>query len=115
MSAPVRNIVPPNPRIEFKATDDLTLYAGGQVISSTFRVNKNMGTGPDGRNYGNALVDFTEIRTGAGASWKMCPKSTLDVELGYMAYRDFDYHKVGENFQSRSGAFYGQMGLKMSF
>ena len=109
------NFVPPNPRIEFKATDDLTLYAGGQVISSTFRVNRNMGTGPGGRNYGNALVDFTEIRTGAGASWKMCPKSTLDVELGYMAYRDFDYHKVGENFQSRSGAFYGQMGLKMSF
>ena len=109
------NAVPPNPRIEFKATDDLTLYAGGQIIVSTFRVNRNFGTGPGGRNYGNALVDFTEVRTGAGASWKLRPKSTLDMELGYMAYRDFDYHKVGDNFQSKSGAFYGQMGLKLAF
>ena len=111
----VLNFVPPNPRIEFKATDDVTLYAGGQLISSTFRVNKNFGTGAGGRNYGNALVDYTEIRAGAGASWKLCPKSALDVELGYMAYRDFDYHKVGDNFQTKSGAFYGQMGLKLNF
>ena len=109
------NFVPPNPRLEFKATDALTLYAGGQIITSTFRVNRNMGTGPGGRNYGNSIVEFTEIRTGAGASWKVCPKSTLDVELGYMAYRDFDYHKVGDNFQSKSGALYGQMGLKLAF
>lgn len=111
----VLNFVPPNPRLEFKATDDLTLYAGGQIISSTFRVNKNFGTGPGGRNYGNAVVDFTEVRTGAGASWKVFGKGTLDAELGYMAYRNFDYHKIGDNFQSKSGSFYGQMGLKMGF
>jgi hypothetical protein len=124
----VLNAVPPNPRIEYKATDDLTLYAGGQVIVSTFRVSQNVGTGgafgvgaggafgrPAGRSYGNALVDYTEIRTGAGASWKLCPKSTLDLEVGYMAYRDFDYHKVGDNYQTKSGAVYGQVGLKVNF
>ncbi len=108
------NFVPPNPRIEFKATDDLTLYAGGQILSSTFRVNKNFGGTPT-RNYSNALVDYTEVRAGAGASWKLSPKGALDMELGYMAYRNFDYHKVGDNFQTKSGSFYGQMGLKLSF
>ena len=53
------------PRIEFKATDDLTLYAGGQIIASTFRVNRNFANGTGGRNYRNALVDYTEIRAGA--------------------------------------------------
>ena len=111
----VLNFVPPNPRIEFKATDDVTLYAGGQIISSTFRVNDNFGGGRGGRNYRNALVDFTEVRVGAGASWKLAHKGTLDLELGYMAYRDFDYHKVGDNFQTKSGAIYGQAGFKLNF
>jgi hypothetical protein len=112
----VLNAVPPNPRIEFKATDDLTLYAGGQIIASTFRVNGDFGTGSGGiKNYRNALVDYTEVRAGAGASWKLGAKGTLDLELGYMAYRDFDFHKVGDNFQTKSGAIYGQAGFKLSF
>ncbi len=109
------NFVPPNPRIEFKATDDLTLYAGGQILSSTFRVNKNFGGAPGARNYNNALVDYTEVRAGAGASWKLGGKGSLDVEAGYMAYRDFDYHKVGDNFQTKSGSVYGQVGVKLGF
>lgn len=111
----VLNFVPPNPRIEFKATDDLTLYAGGQIISSTFRVNKNFGNSTPGRNYRNALVDYTEIRAGAGASWKLGAKGTLELEGGYMPYRDFDYHKVGDNYQTKSGAVYGQLGVRLGF
>ena len=111
----VLNFVPPNPRIEFKATDDLTLYAGGQILSSTFRVNKNFGRIPGARNYSNALVDYTEVRAGAGASWKLGGKGSLALEAGYMAYRDFDYHKVGDNFQTKSGSVYGQVGVKVGF
>ena len=111
----VLNAVPPNPRLEFKATDDVTLYAGGQFIASTFRVNENFGSGPRGKNYRNALVDYTEVRAGTGASWKFGAKGTLDLEVGYMAYRDFDYHKAGDNFQNKSGAIYGQAGFKLNF
>ncbi len=109
------NFVPPNPRLEFKATDDVTLYAGGQLVGTTFRTNKDFGNSIGRRDYNNAVVDYTEIRAGAGATWKVSPKGALDVELGYMAYRDFDYHKVGDNFQTKSGSFYGQMGLKLNF
>jgi len=111
----VLNAVPPNPRLEFKATDDLTLYAGGQVLISAFRMNNNFGSGTPGRNYRNAWVGYTEFRAGTGASWKFAPKQTLDLEVGYTAYRDFDYHRVGDNFQTKSGALYGQVGLKMNF
>lgn len=109
------NIVPPNPRVEFKATDDVTLYAGGQIVGSTFRVNENFGNGRRGRSYRSALVDYTEIRTGVGASWKFNPQGTLEVELGYMPYRDFDFHKVGDNYETKSGAIYGQVGIKLGF
>ena len=109
------NFVPPNPRLEFKATDDITLYAGGQIILSTFRVNDNFGAGTAGRNYRNALVDYTEVRAGSGVSWKFGPKGVLDLEVGYRAYRDFNYHKVDDNYQNKSGAIYGQAGFKLSF
>jgi len=108
------NFIPPDPRLEYKATDALTLYAGAHLISSTFRVNNNFGGIRRTRSYAGSIVEYTEVRTGAGASWKF-GKNTLDVELGYEAYRDFDYHKVGDDFQTKSGAFYGQMGLKLAF
>jgi hypothetical protein len=109
----VLNITPPNPRVEYKATEDVTLYAGGQIISSTYRVN-DLGV-RFGRSFNNVLVNYTEIRAGAGASWKFAPKGTLEVELGCMAYRDFDYYKVGDNFETRNASIYGQAGLKFSF
>lgn len=110
----VLNVTPPNPRIEYKATDDLTLYAGGQIASSTFRVNDNTGV-RRGRSFNGAIVDFMEIRTGAGATLKLGGKGSFDLELGYMAYRDFDYHKVGDNFETKSGSLYGQAGIRLSF
>jgi len=111
----VLNFVPPDPRLEYKASDDLTLFAGAHLINSTFRVSDSFGAVPHGRVYNNAIVEYTEVRTGAGASWKLRGKGTLDVELGYEAYRDFDYHKVGDDFQTKSGAFYGQAGFKLNF
>ena len=47
----VLNFVPPDPRLEYKATDDLTLFAGAHIISSTFRVNKNFGSTPRGSGH----------------------------------------------------------------
>jgi len=111
----VLSFIPPDPRLEYKATDDLTLFAGAHLITSTFRVNGNVGSVRGGRRYDNAIVEYTEVRTGAGASWKFNGKGTLDLEVGYEAYRDFDYHKVGDDFQNKNGAFYGQAGLKLKF
>jgi hypothetical protein len=111
----VLNFIPPDPRLEYKAGDDLTLFAGAHLITSTFRMNDNFGGQPRTLKYSNAVVEYTEVRAGAGASWKFNGKGTLDVELGYEAYRDFDYHKVGDDFQTKSGAFYGQAGVKVKF
>jgi hypothetical protein len=111
----VLNLAPPNPRLEYKATDDVTLYAGGQLVGSTFRVSKNFDGGRRFSRYSDAIVDYTEIRTGAGVSWKFNGKGTLNLELGYMAYRDFDYHRVGDNFESKGGSIYGQAGIKVGF
>ncbi len=110
----VLNFVPPNPRVEFLLTDDLTLYTGAQLVSSTFRIRENVG-GPRGVRYQNAYLDYTEVRAGAGASWKFSPRGTLDLELGCVAFREFDYHRVGDDYQNKGGSLYGQVGLKVNF
>lgn len=110
----VLNFVPPNPRIEYLLNDDVTLYTGAQIVSSTFRVGDRVGRRPVSR-FDNAWLDYTEVRTGAGASWKFSPKGTLDVEIGCVAFRQFDYSKLDEDYQNKGTPFYGEVGLKMAF
>ena len=111
----VLNAVPPNPRLEFKATDNLTLFGGGQIITSTFRMNDRFGSSRGDPRFNRAIVDYTEVRAGGGFAWKLSPSATLEMELGYMAYRNFDFHRVDENFETKSGAIYGQAGLSLRF
>jgi hypothetical protein len=111
----VLNAVPPDPRIEFLATDALTFFAGGHIVGSTFRVNDGFGSAQGNPKFNNAVVDLTEIRTGIGLTWKISPLASLDLELGYMAYRDFDFARTGDNFETKSGSLYGQFGLGLRF
>ena len=38
------NIAPPNPRIEYKFNDDVTLFAGARLAYTTYRTNSQFGT-----------------------------------------------------------------------
>ena len=109
------NAIPPHPRLEFKAGTDLTLFAGGHITSSTFRVDRRFGSSVGDARFNNALVEYTEVRAGAGLSWRVNSSATVDAELGYMAYRDFNFHKLDENLETKSGAIYGQVGLGIRF
>jgi hypothetical protein len=111
----VLNAVPPSPRLEFKVTDDLTLFGGGHILESTFRVDGEFGSSHGNRKFNHAVVDLTEIRAGAGLEWKISRFATLDMELGYMAYRDFDFHRADEDFETKSGSLYGQVGVNWRF
>jgi hypothetical protein len=111
----VLNAVPPDPRLEFKATDGVTLFAGGHILGSTFRVDEKFGSSRGKPKFDRAVVDLTEIRAGAGLEWKLSHLATLDMELGCMAYRDFDFHRAGDNFETKSGSLYGQVGVNWRF
>lgn len=111
----VLNFVPPNPRLEYKATDNLTLFGGGRFVASTFRMTDRFGTAVGDPRYNRAVVFYSEIRVGGGFSWKINPSASLEMELGYMAYRSFDFQRVDEDFETKIGAIYGQAGLSFRF
>lgn len=125
----VLSAIPPKPQIQYEANNALTLYAGAEILDGTYHVNKSFGSNhghisPDINNLNGQIVDFTEIRVGAGFTWKFIPTMSLDVSGGYMPYREFDFHEDHIGFDHNDttfhnnigdGAPYAEIGLSGSF
>lgn len=101
----------PNPRLEYQLAKTTTLYAGAQLIETTYRISRDLGD----RRLINAVIDYNEIRAGVGAQWKLSRVLTFEIEAGYMPYRVFDFHRSGVAVETKSGAAYGEVSLSSSF
>ena len=112
----VLSAIPPKPQLQYELTNSLTLYAGADIIGGTYHLNEAFGSshghGPETNNsqLNNNICDFTEIRTGAGFTWKFTPNLSLDISGGYMPYRDFDLHQDKIRFDSHSTSFHNSIG-----
>ena len=125
----VLSAIPPKPQLQYQLTNNLTLYTGAEILDGTYHVNNSFGTNhghitPAANNLNGQIVDFTEVRIGAGLTWKFTPNLTLDVSGGYMPYREFDFHEDHIGFDHHDtifhnnigdGAPYGEIGLSGSF
>ncbi len=104
----------PNPRLEFDFNGGLQFYAGAGIDSGTFRVNSNFGTSHGLPALDNEVLDYLEIRLGAGATWKITPTITLDIGTGWMPYRSWNFHNADIVFRSHN-APYGQISCRARF
>lgn len=108
--------IPPKPQLQYEVNNSLTLYTGMEFLGGTYHLNDNFGSnhghGPGTTNSqlnGN-IVDYTEIRVGAGLTWKFTPNLSLDVSGGYIPYRDFDIHADQIGFDTHSTSFHNDLG-----
>ena len=111
----VLNAVLPTPRLEYQLNKDLTLYAGGTVKETNFRVSDNFGSTRGIPRLNQAVLTYGEIRTGAGADWKVSSVITLSAEAGYQPYRDFDFYRADVRYHQDGGAPYGTVSLHGEF
>jgi hypothetical protein len=125
----VLSAIPPKPQLQYQFDNNLTLYTGAEILDGTYHVNNGFGANhghitPAANNLNGQIVDFTEIRIGAGLTWKFTPNMSLDVSGGYMPYREFDFHEDHIGFDQHNtifhnnigdGAPYGEIGLSGSF
>jgi Domain of unknown function (DUF6268) len=111
----VLNAVLPTPRLEYQLNKDLTLYAGGTVKETNFRVSDDFGSTRGIPRLNQAVLTYGEIRTGAGADWKVSPVITLSAEAGYQPYRDFDFYRADVRYHQDGGAPYGTVSLHGEF
>ena len=112
----VLNAVLPQPRLEYEVNSNLLLYAGAELRSKNFRVDDNfVGDSSDPGRLNNAILSYTEVRTGAGLVWKIGGACKLSVEGGYLPYREFDYHRADIRYKSDGGAPYGSVSFHCAF
>ncbi len=105
----------PNPRLEYSWSKALTLFAGGEVRDGTYRVSSSFGDARGRSRLNDAVVEYLEVRAGAGLSWKATPALTLEAQGGYLPYRDFDFNRTGDNIETKGGSAYGQVSLNAKF
>ena len=111
----VLDAVLPTPRLEFQLNKDLTLYAGGTIKETNFRVDDHFGSARGIPRLNQAVLTYGEIRTGAGAAWRVSSVMTLSAEAGYQPYRDFDFYRADVRYHQDGGAPYGTISVRGEF
>jgi hypothetical protein len=111
----VLDAVLPTPRLEFQLNKDLTLYAGGTIKETNFRVDDHFGSARGIPRLNQAVLTYGEIRTGAGATWRISSVMTLSAEAGYQPYRDFDFYRADVRYHQDGGAPYGTISVRGEF
>lgn len=111
----VLDAILPRPRLEYEYSKALTLFAGGEIKEGTYRVSRDLGNQHGYPALNNAVVDYAEVRAGAGASWKISSNLKVDLEAGYMPFREFNFHRTNVDIQTNGGAAYGQIIIESQF
>ncbi len=111
----VLNAVLPNPRLEYSFSKSLTGYIGADLRETTYRMDSEFGRSRGRRKLDGAIVDYTQIRIGAGVTWSVDSHVTLECEAGVVAVHDFDYHRAEVGVSSTGLPAYGGISLKAAF
>lgn len=107
-------LVPPEPRIIYSIEKDLHIYAGFDIKGMNARVNDSFGSSRGRNDLNSAVLNLTEIRTGAGATYKVMDSIALNLEGGYMVYRRYDFYRASFHLNSEP-APYVQMSVTGTF
>ena len=105
----------PTPRLEYEMNRSLSLYAGATMKEQSYRVDDEFGDSHGISRLNNAIVTYSEVRTGAGFDLKISPIVTFTGEVGYQPYRDFDFYRAEVRYHQDNGAPYGTISLHGAF
>ena len=111
----VLNAVAPDPRIEYEASRNLTVYLGANIKATNFRVDEHFGDTQGNPALNHAVLTYSEVRAGLGAEWKISPIVTLTAEAGYQPYRTFDFYRTNIRYHEAGSAPYGMISLHGAF
>jgi hypothetical protein len=109
------NAVLPTPRLEYAWSKPLTLFVGAEFKDIAYRVGDDFGDKHGRPKLNEAIMEYDEVRVGAGFAWKAAPTVSLEMEGGYMPYREFNFHRAEFGMKTKRGAPYGQVALSAKF
>ena len=109
------NAVVPTPRLEYEPNSNLVLFAGADIRSTSYRVEKNFGTLRGNTALNHASITYNELRVGGGLDWKLSTATKLSFEGGYIPYRNFDFHRTQVRYHQDGGAPYVRVGFQAAY
>jgi hypothetical protein len=108
--------VPPRPQLQYLLSDSVTLFAGADLREQSFRMDEAFGQERNIPKLNDAIVNYFEVRGGAGLTWKISKNINLDVEGGGTPYRRFYYPRAdGFKVKSEDLVPYLRVGLSAKF
>jgi hypothetical protein len=105
----------PTPRLEYEMSKGVSVYVGANLKETSYRVDDDFGTANGMPKLNNAIMTYSEIRTGGGVDWKISRSVTFTGEVGYQPYRDFDFYRAEVRYHQDGGAPYGMISLHGAF
>lgn len=104
----------PRPQLEYQWSDDLDLFVGGSLSGGSFRVAEDFGTALGRPELNGEVVDFQEVRAGAGARFNLGRHITAEIAGGWIFDRRFEFYE--RNLTANGdGAPYVQFSLGARF
>ncbi len=84
----------PKPQLQYELNERLTLYVGANLKGGSYRTSESFGSEHGRSRLNNAIVNYSEVRLGAGATWKALSFLDVNIEGGYIPTRTFDYARA---------------------
>jgi hypothetical protein len=109
------NAVVPTPRLEYEPNSNMVFFAGADIRSTSYRVEKNFGTLRGNTALNHASITYNELRVGGGLDWKLSTAIKLSIEGGYIPYRNFDFHRTQVRYHQDGGAPYVRLGFHAAY
>jgi hypothetical protein len=108
------NLIMPRPRIEFSPNRMVTVFAGGELKSGSWRVSEDFGQRSGDSQLDNEIVDYRESRAGAGVRLRLWRNWSASLDGGWVLDRRFNFDR--ENLLlNGDGAPYVQFGVLAVF
>jgi opacity protein-like surface antigen len=109
------NAVVPTPRLEYELNSNFMLYAGADLRSTSYRVEKNFGTLRGDTALNHASITYNEVRVGGGFEWKLSSAIKFSAEGGFIPFREFDFHRTQVRYHQDGGIPYARFGFNAAF
>ena len=85
--------VPPEPRMVYKVTDHLDVFAGGELLGEAYKTSYRRDLRPQEQRFNGAVIDYSETRVGGGLTYNVNKAVNFDFSGGCSLSRDFDYYR----------------------
>ncbi|MCC6234335.1 MAG: hypothetical protein IT580_16955 [Verrucomicrobiales bacterium] len=104
----------PSPRVEYAASDAVTVFAGAELVRTAYRVGKNFGSELGRPALNDEDLSYNEWRVGAGVRWSISRSFVVALDGGWAGDREFNFEDADVELDGQ-GAPYLQLAISGSY